>query len=102
MESILEQLKSKKFRVAAAGAVGVVAIRLGMDPAVAADTIPWLVGIICTYLAAQGLADIGKSKTQLDLASLVGTAKKVAADMTDAVESGEVAVSAPEDEKVED
>ena len=40
MESILEQLKSKKFRATVVGAVSIIAIRLGMDPAVAADIIP--------------------------------------------------------------
>ena len=81
MKVIAEQLNSKKFRGMLIGIGMVIAAQFGLDEAAAKELIPWLVTVVCTYIASQGLADLGKAQAKLDLQSIMSTARSVADDM---------------------
>jgi hypothetical protein len=82
MKSALQGLlSSKKFLILATGiAVTLLITKFGWDEATANK----VVGLFVTYLGAQGLADMGKGKAQVEgeknlLAELATTALKAAA-----------------------
>ena len=65
------------------GFATILAVHFGLDEATAKEVTPWLAGIVCSYIAGQGLADFGKAKSQLNLKAILSQAKAAAEKITE-------------------